>query len=102
MLSGAGNPTACQGETQRFLGRALRAAVTSSATCRTDACTARVLVPDTFASLTTVFGAKQTTQHRTSAELGLPDDPATRALFEFLGRALKKCWFPVHAFGVGR
>jgi hypothetical protein len=47
-------------------------------------------VPDTFASLRTVFGAKETTQNRISAELGLPDDPATRALFEFLGKALKK------------
>jgi hypothetical protein len=47
-------------------------------------------VPDTFASPTTVFGAKETTHNRISADLGLPDDPATRALFEFLAKALKK------------
>jgi hypothetical protein len=47
-------------------------------------------VPDTFASPATVFGARETTHNRISAELGLPDDPATRALLEFPGKALRK------------
>jgi len=38
----------------------------------------------------TVFGAKETTHNKVNADLGLPDDPATKALFEFLGAALKK------------
>jgi hypothetical protein len=38
----------------------------------------------------TVFGAKETTHNKINSDLGLPDDPATRALFEFLGNALKK------------
>jgi acetyl esterase/lipase len=38
----------------------------------------------------TVFGAKETTHARINADLGKPDDPATKALFEFLGKALKK------------
>src|SRR5256885_2604854 len=38
----------------------------------------------------TVFGAKETTHGKINADLGLPDDPATKALFEFLGKALKK------------
>jgi len=38
----------------------------------------------------TVFGAKETTHNKLNADLGLPDDPATKALFEFLGKALKK------------
>jgi len=37
----------------------------------------------------TVFGAKETNHTRINAELGKPDDPATLALFEFLGKALK-------------
>jgi CubicO group peptidase (beta-lactamase class C family)/poly(3-hydroxybutyrate) depolymerase len=32
----------------------------------------------------TVFGAKETTHSKINADLGLPDDPATKALFEFL------------------
>jgi CubicO group peptidase (beta-lactamase class C family) len=32
----------------------------------------------------TVFGAKETTHSKISADLGKPDDPATKALFEFL------------------
>jgi acetyl esterase/lipase len=39
---------------------------------------------------TTLFGAKETTHSKINADLGLPDDPATRALLEFLGKALKK------------
>jgi arylformamidase len=38
----------------------------------------------------TVFGAKETTHNKINADLGLPDDPATKALFEFVGKALKK------------
>ena len=38
----------------------------------------------------TVFGGKETTHTKINADLGLPDDPATKALFEFLGTALKK------------
>lgn len=39
---------------------------------------------------TTVFGAKETNHRRLNADLGLPDDPATKALIEFLGKALKQ------------
>ena len=59
-------------------------------------------VPDTFALPTTIFGAKETTHNRIGVDLGLPDDPATRALFESLGKALKKGLIPAHPFGVGR
>src|SRR6202158_5894696 len=38
----------------------------------------------------TVFGAKETNHNKINADLGLPDHPATKALFEFLGKALKK------------
>jgi hypothetical protein len=38
----------------------------------------------------TVFGAKETTHNKINADIGLPDDPATKALFEFIGKALKK------------
>ena len=38
----------------------------------------------------TVFGARETTHGKINADLGKPDDPATKALFEFLGSALKK------------
>jgi acetyl esterase/lipase len=38
----------------------------------------------------TVFGARETTHNKINADLGRPDDPATKALFEFLGTALKK------------
>ena len=38
----------------------------------------------------TVFGAKETNHNKINADLGLPDDPATKALFEFLGKTLKK------------
>ena len=38
----------------------------------------------------TVFGAKETTHNKLNADLGLPDDPATKALSEFLGKALNK------------
>jgi acetyl esterase/lipase len=38
----------------------------------------------------TVFAAKETTHSKINADLGKPDDPATTALFEFLGKALKE------------
>ncbi len=38
----------------------------------------------------TVFGAKETTHNKINADLGLPDDPTTKALFEFVGNAPKK------------
>jgi acetyl esterase/lipase len=38
----------------------------------------------------TVFGARETTHNKINADLGLPDDLATKALFEFLGKALQK------------
>lgn len=37
----------------------------------------------------TVFGAKDTNHTRINAELGLPDDPSTKALLEFVDNALK-------------
>ena len=38
----------------------------------------------------TVFGAQETTHTKINADLGLPDDPATKAVFAFLAAALKK------------
>jgi acetyl esterase/lipase len=38
----------------------------------------------------TVFGGRETTHNKINADLGLPDDPATKAMFEFLDKALKK------------
>ena len=38
----------------------------------------------------TAFGAKETTHNKINADLGLPDDPATKALFEFVDGVLKK------------
>lgn len=38
----------------------------------------------------TVFGAKDTTHGRINADLGKADDPATKAVFEFLDKVLKK------------
>jgi arylformamidase len=38
----------------------------------------------------TVFGAKESTHNKINADLGKPDDPATKTLFEFLDKALKK------------
>ena len=37
----------------------------------------------------TVFGAKETNHSKINADLGLPDDPATKVLFEFVDEALK-------------
>lgn len=36
------------------------------------------------------FGGRETNHNRINAELGLPDDPATKALFEFLETALRQ------------
>jgi len=38
----------------------------------------------------TVFGARETNHSRINADLGQPEDPSTKALFEFVGNALKK------------
>jgi arylformamidase len=38
----------------------------------------------------TVFGASETTHNKLNADLGLPDDLATKALFEFVGQVLKQ------------
>lgn len=38
----------------------------------------------------TLFGARDTTHGRINADLGKADDPATRAVFDFLGKAVKK------------
>jgi acetyl esterase/lipase len=40
--------------------------------------------------LATVFGAKETNHSKINADLGLPDDPATKVLFEFVREALNK------------
>ena len=37
----------------------------------------------------TIFGARETTHDKINENLGLPDDAATKALFEFVGEALK-------------
>jgi arylformamidase len=37
-----------------------------------------------------VFGAQESTHNKINADLGLPDNPVTKALFEFVGEALKK------------
>jgi len=33
----------------------------------------------------TIFGARESTHNKLNADLGLPDDPATKELFKFLG-----------------
>ena len=38
----------------------------------------------------TVFGARETNHNKINADLGLPDDPATKALFEFVDGAVKE------------
>src|SRR2546422_97941 len=39
---------------------------------------------------TKVFAAKETNHTKLNDNLGLPDDPATKALFEFVAESLKK------------
>jgi acetyl esterase/lipase len=36
-----------------------------------------------------VYGAQASTHNKINADIGLPDDPGTKALFEFVGQALK-------------
>jgi len=38
----------------------------------------------------TVYGGRETTHNKINADLGLPDDPGTKALFEFLTKTLAK------------
>jgi arylformamidase len=38
----------------------------------------------------TVYGARETTHNKINADLGQPDNPATKVLFEFLDQALKQ------------
>jgi acetyl esterase/lipase len=38
----------------------------------------------------TLFAGKETTHDKLNDELGLPDNPGTKALFEFVSEALKK------------
>jgi acetyl esterase/lipase len=38
----------------------------------------------------TVYGARESTHNKINADIGLPDDPGTKALFQFVGEALKK------------
>jgi acetyl esterase/lipase len=38
----------------------------------------------------TLFGGRETTHNKINADLGLPDDPATKALVELLGKAQKQ------------
>jgi arylformamidase len=38
----------------------------------------------------TAFGARETFHSRINADIGLPDDPATKALFAFVAKALKE------------
>jgi acetyl esterase/lipase len=38
----------------------------------------------------TLFGGRETTHNKLNADLGLPDDPATKVLFEFVAKCLKK------------
>jgi acetyl esterase/lipase len=38
----------------------------------------------------TLFGGRETTHTKINADLGLADDPATKALYEFMAAALKK------------
>jgi arylformamidase len=38
----------------------------------------------------TLFGARETTHSKLNANLGQPNDPATKALYEFLGKVVKK------------
>jgi arylformamidase len=37
-----------------------------------------------------VFGAQESSHHKINADLGLPENPGTKALFEFVAEALKK------------
>lgn len=38
----------------------------------------------------TLFGGKETTHTKINADIGLPDDPGTKAIFDFVANAIKK------------
>src|SRR5439155_7920900 len=38
----------------------------------------------------TVYGARESTHNKINADIGVPDDPGTKALFDFVGESLKK------------
>jgi hypothetical protein len=38
----------------------------------------------------TLFGGRETTHSKINADIGKPDDTATKALFEFIDKAMKK------------
>ena len=38
----------------------------------------------------TLYAGKETSHNKINADIGLPDDPGTKALFDFVGDALKK------------
>jgi arylformamidase len=38
----------------------------------------------------TLYGGRETTHNKINADLGLPDDPGSKSLFQFVGDALKK------------
>ncbi|NQW46471.1 MAG: alpha/beta hydrolase [Planctomycetes bacterium] len=48
------------------------------------------LVLNAAGVVATIFGAKETNHDQINANLGIADDPSTKALFTFLGEALKK------------
>jgi arylformamidase len=37
-----------------------------------------------------VFGARESCHNKINADLGVPDNPGSKALFEFVGEAMKK------------
>jgi hypothetical protein len=37
-----------------------------------------------------VYGARESTHNKINADIGVPEDPGTKALFEFVDGALKK------------
>jgi arylformamidase len=37
----------------------------------------------------TVYGARESTHNKINADIGVPDNPGTKALFEFVSDALK-------------
>jgi arylformamidase len=37
-----------------------------------------------------VFGARESSHNKINADLGVPDNPGTKALFELFGEAMKK------------
>jgi len=43
--------------------------------------------------------SKETTHNKINADLGLPDDPATKALFEFFGKSTEEVIVCPHCYG---